>query len=309
MSLRIAIFGQAAFGKDVMLRLLEAGHTIVAAYAPPEQARPDPLAEEAVERRMPLFRHRRFRRKGAAIPAIVDEYRRLGAELNVLAFVTVILPPEIVDAPERGSLCFHPSLLPRYRGGNAIAWQIIEGERETGVTVFRPDAGVDTGPIVVQRGGVEITPAHTAGTLYYQELYPLGVEVMVEAVNAIAAGRARPTPQDESRASFQGLVTDEVARIEWNRPAVELDRLIRGCDPRPGAHCQHLDTGQPLRLFDGRILEGEVREPPGTVLGVDDGSLVIAARGGRIAAGRLRAGEGKKLPAAEAGLSAGARLG
>ena len=99
MSLRIALFGQAPFGRDTLVRLLEAGHDVVGVYAPPPGARPDPLAAEAEQRGLPLIRHPRFRRKGVAIPELVEEHRKLGADLNVLAFVTVILPPEIVDAP------------------------------------------------------------------------------------------------------------------------------------------------------------------------------------------------------------------
>ena len=174
MALRIALFGQAAFARDVLVGLLDAGHEIVAVYGPPDQGRPDPLVEEASTRGLALFRHRRFRRKGQAIPELVDEHRSLGADLNVLPFTTVILPPEIVEAPPRGSLCFHPSLLPRFRGGAALAWQIILGEEESGVTVFQPDAGVDTGPIVVQRGGVRIDPTDTAASLYFQKLYHCG---------------------------------------------------------------------------------------------------------------------------------------
>jgi len=235
MSLKLALFGQAPFGRDVLQRLQTDGHEIVAVYAPPEGGRPDPLAEAAALQGLPLLRHARFRRKGEAIPELVDEHRALGAELNVLAFVTVILPSEIVDGPPHASLCFHPSLLPRFRGGNALAWQIIAGERESGVTVFRPDAGVDTGPIVVQKGGVAIREDDTAASLYFDRLYPLGVEAIAEAVAAIDAGTAKFTPQDESRATHQGLVDDAVARIDWSRDAAVLDRLIRGCDPQPGA--------------------------------------------------------------------------
>src|SRR3990172_4338602 len=121
MGLKLALFGQAPFGRDVLLRLLAAGHEVVGVYAPPAGPRPDPLAVAAEERALPLFRHRRFRSQGKAIPELVAEHRALGADLNVLAFVTVILPAEIVDAPPHASLCFHPSLLPRFRGGNALA--------------------------------------------------------------------------------------------------------------------------------------------------------------------------------------------
>jgi methionyl-tRNA formyltransferase len=306
MALRIALFGQAAFARDVLVRLQGAGHRVVGVYVPPDEGRPDPLAAEAAARGLALFRHRRFRRGGAALPELVAEHRALGAELNVLAFVTTILPPEIVDAPRHGSLCFHPSLLPRYRGGSALAWQIILGERETGVTVFRPDAGVDTGPIIVQKRGVEIRDTDTAGSLYFERLYPLGVEAIAEAVAAVAAGTAHGAPQDESRATAQGLATDAIAQIDWNRDAIALDRLIRGCDPQPGAWA--LLRGQKLRLFDGRLLPGGSDAPAGRVLGLEEGRIVLAARGGRLAVGRLRLGEGKKLPAAESGLEAGQLL-
>jgi methionyl-tRNA formyltransferase len=305
--MRIAYFGQAPFGRDVLVRLLDAGHEIAGVYAPPPAARPDPLAEEAEKRGLRLLRPKTLRRQGAAIAERVAEYRALGAELNVLAFVTIILPAEIVDAPRAGSLCFHPSLLPKYRGGNALAWQILLGETETGVTVFRPDAGVDTGPIVVQKGGVAIEPHHTAASHYFEKLYALGVEAMVEAVGLVAAGRARAVPQDESRASFQGLVTDEVARLDWGKTAAELDRWIRGCDPNPGAHATWRD--ETVRLFGGRLASREESgAAAGTVLAAAKDALRIAARGGVLEVAKLKVGAGAKGPAAEAGIAAGERL-
>jgi len=318
MSRRIALFGQAAFAKDVLVRLLDAGHEIVGVYAPPAKpsessggGRPDPLVEEADKRGLRTFRYKAFRRQGIAMPERVAEYRALGAELNVMPYTTAILPPEIVEAPALGSLCFHPSLLPRFRGGAAIPWQIILGERETGVTVFVPDAGVDTGPIVVQKRGVAIDATDTAASLYFDKLYPLGVEAVVEAVAAVDRGTARPASQDEASATFQGLVTDEVARIDWGRPAVEIDRLVRGCDPSPGAHASRAN-GARVRLFDARFVTGESGAEPGTLLGLEDGRLVVAASGGRVAVGKLRVGDGPKGAAAAifeaAGVEAGERL-
>ncbi len=304
--MRIAFFGQAAFGKDVLVKLVEQGHEIVGVYVPPDGVRPDPLAVESAERSFRLFRHERFRRKGNAIAELVAEHRALGADLNVLAFVTAILPSEIVDGPTHGSLCFHPSLLPRFRGGAALAWQLISGERESGVTIFRPDAGVDTGPIVVQRGGIEIENTHTAGTLYFEHLYGLGVDAMAEAVAAVAAGTARYLPQDESKATFHGLVGDTEARVDWSRSGVEIDRLVRGCDPQPGAHAQ-LDD-QSVRLYDAEWVDRSRSEPAGTLIGFEQGKLLIAVRGGIVAVGRVRVGPGKKVLAGDAGLEIGRRL-
>ena len=310
MPLRIALFGQAAFGKDVFDRLRDAGHEIVGVFAPPEGRRPDPLAAAAEEAAVPLLRPRFYRRKtGEAIPARVEEHAKLGADLNVLAYVTAFVPIEILEATPRASLCFHPSLLPEYRGGSAIPWQIILGAEEVGVTVFRPDSGVDTGPIVVQKGGVRIGPEDTAGSLYFQQLYALGVEAMVEAVDLVASGTAEPRPQDEARASFQGLVDDEVARIDWARPAEELDRLIRGCDPQPGAHAAR-ESGEPVRLFDARLEAGEApgETPAGTLLAPRDGRGRVACADGVISFARARVGDGGKVAAPESGLREGERL-
>lgn len=307
MGLRIAVFGQAPFGRDVTERLVEAGHEIVAVYAPPAGRRPDPLAALAEERDLRLFRYKRFRKQGVAIPERVEEYRSLDAELNVLPFTTVILPPEIVDPPAHGSICFHPSLLPKYRGGNALAWQIILGETEAGVSVFRVTPGVDEGPLVVQKGGVPISDSDTTVSLYFDKLYELGVDALVEAVEAIADGTARFTAQPAVGASFQGLVDDEVARIDWSRPAVEVDRLIRGCDPSPGALCTL--GGTPVRLFGSRLLAAPADEPAGTCLGLAGDRLRIVASGGCLAVAKLRVGDAKKVPAAESGLVAGVRLG
>ena len=304
--MKLAIFGQAPFGRDVTASLAEAGHEIVGVYAPPESGRPDPLAELAGERGWPLHRHKRFRRKGEAIPELVDEALALGAELNVMPFTTVILPPEIVDAPLHGSLCFHPSKLPAHRGGSAIAWQIILGTRETAATVFRPDAGVDTGPIVVQKAGIPIEPHDNAASLYFDKLYPAGVAAMLEAVAAVADGTAVFTAQTEAGASHEPLLADEHARIHWSAPAEELDRLVRGCDPNPGAWAE-LD-GTSVRLFGATLEPAASDAEPGTLLDYVDGAARFALRGASLRIAKLRIGDAKKLAAGESGLAPGSQL-
>jgi len=310
MAIRIALFGQAAFGKDCLDRLHGDGYEIGGVLAPPDAGKPDPLAARAEELGLRVLRRRFFRtREGKAIPAAVAEHGQLGADLNVLAFVTALLPREITDAPPRGSICFHPSLLPKFRGGNALAWQIILGAREAGVSVFQVDEGTDTGPIVVQKGGVAIEPRDSAGTLYFQKLYPLGVDAVVEAVRLIDQGRARPRVQDEAQASFQGLVDDAAARIDLGRPAVEIDRLVRGCDPNPGALLRV--RGQPLRLFDAWLEPAVSAAAPGTVLSIDAEALRLALGGGVLRIGRVRADGAKESAqayAARVGLRSGDRV-
>lgn len=203
--MRIAVFGQASFGREVTEGLKAAGHTIVVVYAPPEGKRPDPLAELAEERGWMLRRYPRFRISisGKAIQNFVMEYRGLDVDLNVLPYTTVILPEEIFDYPPLGSFCFHPSLLPKWRGGSSIVWQLFRKETEFGVTVFKLTDDVDAGPIVVQRGGVTIEPNETARSLYRDKLYPLGVEAMLEAVQLAAEGRVVLREQIEEDATWQ----------------------------------------------------------------------------------------------------------
>lgn len=309
MALRIALFGQAEFGKRTLDLLRERGHRVVGVFAPPEGGRPDALAERATELGIPLVRRRYYRKKtGEAIPAALEAYRALDAQLNVLASVQVFLPREITDAPVHRSICFHPSLLPAYRGGAAMQWQIIDGVKETGVSVFVPDEGADTGPIVLQRGGVALDPTETTASLFFDKLLPLGVQAMVDAVDLIDSGRAQPRAQDEARATHQGLVDDAVAAVDLAKSAAEIDCLVRGCDPQPGAFVRV--EGKPVRLYDAR-LEPEAGSAPGEVLSVDASGLRIALRGGVLRVGRVRADMGKEAASAfaeRAGLSSGDRV-
>lgn len=301
--MRLVMFGQAMFGRDVMVRLIDSGHDVRAVYAPPETGRPDPLAVEADSRGIRLLRHKYFRRNGKAIPERVTEYKKFDAELNVMAYVTVFLPEEITDGPRHKSICFHPSILPAFRGGAAIPWQIILGATEVGVSVFRPDEGVDTGPVVVQRRGVEVLPSDTAASLYFDKLYPLGIEAMVEAVEAIFTRSAEFKIQAEEGASHQGLIGDEESRIDWERPAEEIDRLVRGCDPQPGAWAEY--GGGRVRCF-GSALEATEGSRPGEVLAVDETGILVSASGGGLRFSKLRRGEGAKVPALEGKIPLGA---
>jgi methionyl-tRNA formyltransferase len=299
--MRIVLIGQAAFAEKVLDGLLERAHAVAAVYCPPDQpgGRPDPLKVRAEGAGIPVRQHRSMK-----TPEVRDEIAALEADLGVMAYVTQIVPLQVIETPRQGSICFHPSLLPRHRGGSAIPWQIIQGETRTGVTVFWADAGIDTGPILLQREAV-VGPDDTAGTLYYQKLFPLGVEAVLESVDLIATGRAPRIPQDETQATYEPLCRDEHALIDWQRPAAEVHNLIRGCDPQPGAWVER--RGKKIRFFDARLVEGQ-NIPPGSIGGLDDSGVLIGVRGGAIRAGRLRVGE-KKVAANEAARSIGLRVG
>lgn len=306
--MRIVLFGQAAFGQRVLAGLRDSGHDIAAVYAPPPRGdRADPLSAEAEAAGVPLYTPASYKTPEVEAQVVAAE-----ADVGVLAFVTKIIPQAVIDAPKHGSICFHPSLLPKYRGGNALAWQLINGETKGGFTVFWTDPGIDTGPILLQKE-IEISPDDTGGSLYFDKIFEPGVAGMVEAVDQIAAGTAPRIVQDETQATYDPLCKDEHACIRWDQPAQKVYDLIRGCDPQPGAHARVGD--EQVRFYGARLVASAGDARPGTVLRLDEDGLAIAvgsgAEAGTITVGRLRVGK-DKLAAAEAGarlgLAAGAVL-
>ncbi|HVN87082.1 MAG TPA: methionyl-tRNA formyltransferase [Candidatus Binatia bacterium] len=301
--MRIILIGQAAFAEQVLNGLRTNGHEIAAVYCPPDGAgKPDPVKARAQALALPVRQHASLKR-----PEVRQEFIDAHADLAVLAYVTQIVPQSVFEVPRLGSICFHPSLLPKYRGGSAIPWQVIKGETRGGVTVFWVDPGIDTGPILLQKAAA-IAPDDTAATLYFDKLFPLGVETVLESVELIAAGKAPRVLQDESQATYDPLCRDEHAAIDWSRPAREVYNLIRGCDPQPGAYT--VFNGEKLRLYDARCVDGLLR--PGVVEQISSEGILIGACGAAIRVKRVRAGE-KKIDAAafaaERGLNVGTRLG
>jgi len=302
---RIVLFGQAPFGARVLEGLLAAGHEVTRVCVPPDrEGRPvDPLKEMALASKLQVVQRKSYKPDEA-----YDEVAPADADLGVLAFVTQIIPVRILDAPRLASVCFHPSLLPAYRGGSALAWQLINGETRGGVTLFRPDDGVDAGPIYLQRE-VEIGADESAGSLYYKKIFEPGVEATLESVELVLSDSARGEVQDESLATHDPLCRDEHAGVDWQRPAAELHNLIRGCDPAPGAHTTH--NGETVRLYGSRRSSASDAAEPGTVTAIDETGVEVATGDGALRLQKLAAG-GKKAPAAEAaevaGIAVGARF-
>ena len=177
-------------------------------FCPPDrEGRPvDPIKSAAGELKVDVFQPRRMRSKKA-----VEEFKSLDADLCVMAFVTDFVPSRILEAPRHGTIQYHPSLLPKHRGPSSINWPIIFGETETGLTIFWPDDGLDTGPILLQKR-VPIGPDDTLGSLYFSQLFPLGVEAMVESVDLVRRGEAPRIEQDETQATYEGWCEDAMPR-------------------------------------------------------------------------------------------------
>ena len=199
----------------------------------------------------------------------------------MLAFVTQIVPSPVFNAPTLGSICFHPSLLPKYRGGSAINWTLINGEKKTGISWFWVDEGIDTGPLLVQKE-VAIGPEETTGTLYFNKLFPLGIEAAGEAIDLIRAGNPPRIVQDESQANYDPLCRDEHAGIDWSKPAQAVFDHLRGCDPQPGAST--IWQGQTIRLYNCSLRTAGGSATPGQVVALGSGTVSIALNGGTLVA-------------------------
>ncbi|MGO9450111.1 MAG: methionyl-tRNA formyltransferase [Candidatus Binataceae bacterium] len=306
--MRIALLGQAAFAERALDALVKHGEEIVHVFAPPDppSGRPDPLKAKAVELGLPLSQPKSFKNDAA-----FEHFKSLNADLAILAFVTIIVPERILYLPPFKSICFHPSILPRHRGASAINWAIIQGDRETGITWFWPDKGIDTGPLIIQKR-VPITDTDTTGSIYFNKLFPMGIDAMIETVDLIKAGKAPAMVQDESLATYEAPCRDEHAKIDFGKPAREVFNLIRGCDPQPGAYADV--DGKRLRMYEVALEDALVTAAePGTIVGIGADAMHIALAGGTLAVKRARIEPSPKkvVPAelAAAGeLRAGAQL-
>lgn len=309
MPLKIVVIGQAAFGEQVLRGLLARGDEVAAVYCPPDApARPDPLAAAARDAGIPCRQPPSYKPDAVRV-----DVAALAPDLMILAYVTQIVPLALAEVPRLGSICFHPSLLPQHRGGSAVNWALIAGERETGVSVFWVDAGIDTGPLLLQRA-VPIDPDDSAGSLYYRRIVPAGVEAVLESVRLIDDGTAPRTVQDESRATYEPLCRDAHAAVDWSRPASAIHDLVRGCDPQPGAHTTA--AAARVRLYESRRADAAaVRDAaPGTLLAADATGIVVATGEGAVRFAKARVdGTREKQAAADVtaglGLAVGDRLG
>jgi methionyl-tRNA formyltransferase len=308
--MRIVVHGQQAFGKAVLEALLKRGEEVVAVYVAPEKTgqKADPLKEAAVAAKLPVYQPASYRK-----PEVWQEFSALKPDLQVMAFVTLFVPEDFLNIPTHGSIQYHPSLLPKYRGPSAINWPIIQGETETGLSIFWPDNGLDTGDVLLQKK-TPIGFEDSLGSVYFDRLFPMGVEAMLESVDLVKAGQAPRIKQDDSQATYEGRCTADNARIDWGKPWRQIHNLVRGCNPAPGAWTT-LD-GQALQVFEATPLPA--RDPKGIagkmgeIVAVEADGFTVVCADGRIKALRVKPADGGKVGAgdyaAAAKLAVGARL-
>ncbi len=304
--MKIIVNGQQAYGKAVLEALLGRGEEIVGVYCEPDKGeRIDPIKEAALDHDLPLFQPKSFKK-----PEVWEQMASLEADLCIMAYVTLIVPEQALNVPALGSIQYHPSLLPLHRGPSSINWPIIQGEEKTGLTIFWPDNGLDTGPILMQKE-VAIRDDDTLGSLYFNHLFPMGVEAMLESVDLVRDGKAPKIVQDESMATYEGWCRAEDVEIDWTKPTQEVWNLIRGANPQPGAWTRHGETT--VKIFDCAKQATADGATPGQITAVGDDGISVACADGQIQIQRLRPQGAKKMTAAEylvdAAVGVGDRLG
>uniref|UniRef100_A0A673C2E0 10-formyltetrahydrofolate dehydrogenase n=1 Tax=Sphaeramia orbicularis TaxID=375764 RepID=A0A673C2E0_9TELE len=269
--LKLAIIGQSVFGQEVYSNLRKQGHKVVGVFTVPDKdGKADPLATAAEKDGTPVFKFPRWRVKGKPIPEVVEAYKAVGAELNVMPFCSQFIPMNVIDHPKHGSIIYHPSILPLHRGASAINWTLIEGDKKAGFTVFWADDGLDTGPILLQKE-CAVEPNDTVDTLYNRFLFPEGIKSMVNMA----------------------------------QPAEVIHNWIRGHDKVPGAWT--VINGQPVTLYGSSMLTGSV--PAGQPLEVEGASQPgVVAKNGLVLYGtdgkalvvkNLQFEDGKMIPASK----------
>jgi methionyl-tRNA formyltransferase len=295
--MKIAIIGQQDFGKAVLEAFLARGDQVAGVFCAPEKpgARPDVLKVAAQEKGVKVFQFASLKSDEAK-----SALKGLDVELGVMAYVLQFAPQDFVTIPKHGTIQFHPSLLPKYRGPSSINWPLIRGDTKTGLTIFRPNDGLDEGPVILQKG-TPVDADDTLGTVYFDRLFPMGVAAMLEAADLVVAGKHREMVQDESQATYEGWCREAEARINWHNHVDFIHNLIRGCNPAPGAWTTL--NGQKLQIFDCKKHPvrtfGAVKGKIGEVVELRGASFQVTAQGGRIEVLRAKLGDGKKVAAAD----------
>ena len=287
--MRLIFMGTPDFSVPALDALVAAGHEIAAVYCQPprpagrgQKQRPSPVAARAAALGIPV-------RHPKSLKSLEEQaaFAALGADLAVVVAYGLILPQAVLDAPARGCLNIHASLLPRWRGAAPIHRAILAGDAETGVCIMQMEAGLDTGPVLL-RAATPIGAAETTGDLH-DRLAALGAGLVVEALARLDS--LVPEPQSGAGVTYAAKIDKAEARVDWTRPAAEVDRQIRGLSPFPGAWCQV--AGERLKLLRSQVVAGE--GPAGAVLG----GFTIACGEGAVAILEAQREGRRPMPAAE----------
>jgi len=290
--MKVALIGSQDFGKAALEAFLERGDEVVAVFCPPDNpkaTKPEILKEATLAKGlMPL----QF--SSLKSPEAADAMRNSGADICVMAYVLQFVPQELAKIPRLGTIQYHPSLLPKYRGPSAINWAIALGETKTGLTIFRPSDGLDEGEVILQKE-VAVGANDTLGSVYFDHLFPLGVQALLEAADLVAAGKHQEVVQDEALANYEGWFDQAAARIHWSSHITQIHNLIRACNPAPGAWT--MAGEQKVQIYDVKkhitATYGAVKGKPGQITAITSESFFVACHGGQIEVLKAKGPAGK----------------
>lgn len=290
-SMRIVFAGTPEFAAQHLQALLDAKRQVVAVYTQPDRPAgrgqklmPSPVKQLALQHGIPVYQPQTLRD-----PAAQAELDGLQADLMVVVAYGLILPQAVLDMPRLGCINSHASLLPRWRGAAPIQRAIEAGDTESGVTVMQMEAGLDTGPMLL-KVSMPITREDTGGTLH-DRLAELGSRAVIEAAAALEAGTLKGEVQDDGLATYAHKLNKDEARLDWQRPAVELERLVRAFNPWPICHSS-LD-GAPVKIHAAQLSTGQ--GAPGQIIEASKDGLKVACGEGSLTLTRLQLPGGKAL--------------
>ena len=290
--MRVALIGSADFGKAALEAFLDRGDEVVAVFCPPDNpksTKPEVLKEATIAKGLVPLQFASLEGPETA-QAMIDSK----ADICVMAYVLQFVPQELCKIPKHGTIQYHPSLLPKYRGPSAINWAIALGEDKTGLTIFRPSDGLDEGEVILQKE-VVITPDDTLGKVYFDKLFPLGVQALLEAADLVVANKHQEVVQDESLANYEGWFGVDAAQIHWATHINQFYNLIRASNPAPGAWTKFGE--QKVQIYDCHkhvvATFGAVKGKPGEITQITLDSFFVACHGGQIEVLKAKGAAGK----------------
>lgn len=314
MRMKVIFMGTPDFSVGTLEALIEAGHEVVLAVTQPDKPKGrgkemqyTPVKECALRHGIPVYQPRKVRE-----PECIEELKKYEADVCVVIAFGQILPKEILEMTPYGCINVHASLLPKYRGAAPIQWAVIEGEKVSGVTTMQMDEGLDTGDML-EKVEIVLEEKETGGSLH-DKLAEAGAKLCVQTLSSLAAGTLKPEKQGDSPTAYARMLDKKLGEIDWKKPAVEIERLIRGLNPWPSAY-----TGwneKTMKIWEADVIpqaEGIKKEAPGTIVEVTKKAFSVQTGDGLLRIGVLQI-PGKKRMEADAFLrgypmKAGERLG
>lgn len=293
--MKVIFMGTPDFSVGTLAALVEAGHEVVLAVTQPDKPKGrgkemqyTPVKEYALEKGIPVYQPEKVRR-----PECIEELKKYQADVCVVIAFGQILPKEILEMTPYGCINVHASLLPKYRGAAPIQWAIINGESISGVTTMQMDEGLDTGDML-EKAEVPLGEKITGGELH-DLLAEAGAKLCVQTLEKLEKGELKPKKQGETPTAYARMLDKKLGNIDWTRPAVEIERLIRGLNPWPSAYTTWNE--KTMKIWDADVVDEEKTAEPGTIIEVTKQTFSVQTGEGALRINELQIPGKKKMSA------------